>query len=108
MTDQFDLFGSKAARDAAIAQVEENAGDFMDCALFLLENGIEDDALVTGETVRKIVTAVGIVPHHPNAWGALIRTAVKRGLLIETGQWRQMEDIRSHARRTPLYRKARP
>jgi hypothetical protein len=50
-----------------------------------------------------LLTREGVVPHHHNAWGALILHAVSQGLLERTGRWTHMRDRRSHARLTPIY-----
>ena len=102
---QFDLFGSREARDKALAQVSENAGDWMTVAfahLLRLEHGLDH----TGESIRAQLMASGCPPpHHHNAWGALIRCGVTRGVLVDSGRYSQMISRRSHARRTPVYRR---
>jgi len=60
--------------------------------------------MVTGEDVRVLCAEVEIAPHHHNAWGAAINTMVRRGLLVPTGMFTQMKDVRSHARLTRVYR----
>lgn len=57
----------------------------------------------TGEDIRHIIEAQDIRPHHNNAWGALIRKAVIHNLLIETGRWLKMKDVKQHAHRSPEY-----
>lgn len=102
-----DYAASKAARDEALLRVTAHAGtEFMKVGLFAIANLPDGD--VTGEHVRVTLIAKNIRPHHPNAWGALVRTAVRLGLLIETGLYTHMTDVRSHARRTAIYRVARP
>lgn len=104
--DQFSLFEGRAARAEALTQVEDNSGDWMTRAyraLLTIEPGTE----LTGEDVRRHITDGGCsAPHHPNAWGALIRVAVVRGALSDTGRMTQMKAVKSHARRTPVYRRA--
>jgi hypothetical protein len=69
-------------------------------AITLLESG----QFMTGEDVRvAIVNTVG-EPHHHNAWGAMIKSAVKQRLIIPTGKWRPMKLPQSHARVSPIYR----
>jgi peroxiredoxin len=92
---------SELARDAALARVARP--DFMSAALAALA---DLDGDFTGEEIRIWLTQRGIVPHHSNAWGALIRAAVVRHLIEETGEWRKMRAVSSHARRTPVYRRA--
>lgn len=101
-----DYAASVAARDEALDRVALHAGsEFMKAGLFAIANIRNED--VTGEAIRVILVGKGIKPHHPNAWGILVRQAVKLGLLIETGLYTKMTDVRSHARKTQIYRIAR-
>lgn len=102
MGDQFDFFESKKARDEALNQVGENAGDFIDAGIAAIAR-IPCNQQVTGEDIRRALVAAGIVPHHHNAWGSLIRVAIHRKLLVPTGSYRAMSAVKSHARRTPIY-----
>ena len=99
---QLDLFKARAARDEAIARVRGNAGDFVDRALEALR--LSPTRRMTGEDIRVLLTGWGIVPHHHNAWGAVVRAGITRGILEETGAYVSMRDIRSHARKTQVYR----
>jgi hypothetical protein len=99
-----DLF-SKLYRDEALERVQKHAGeDWMASALRCIER-MERGLLVTGEDIRHKVKAEIGSPHHHNAYGALVMAAVKRHLIVKTGQWTNMRDKRSHARMTPVYRK---
>lgn len=101
---QYDMFESKSARDAALNQVEENAGNFTVAALDAIAS-IPSGSIMTGEDIRRAVSNAGIRPHHHNAWGALINIGIKRKLIEPTGDYVHMSDIKSHARRTPVYRR---
>jgi hypothetical protein len=89
----FDINAARAARDEALKTVESNAGEWIDRALSALcmFGGME----VTGEDIRLILVPVVGKPHHHNAWGAMIRTAVTRGILRQTGEWRNMKTHRA-------------
>ncbi len=105
--NQGDLFnpdpeGSRQARDAALEQVGNNSGGFMDRALGAIDLITEGQTL-TGEEIRFRLMQEKIAPHHHNAWGALISAAVRRGLIRETGRWVAMRSTKSKARRTPEY-----
>jgi hypothetical protein len=103
---QFDLFGGRAERDAALARVSANAGNDWMAAAFACLLRLERDLDHTGESIRTQLMAMGCPPpHHHNAWGALIRCGITRGVLVDTGRYSQMESRRSHARRTPVYRR---
>jgi|DEB0MinimDraft_6_1074348.scaffolds.fasta_scaffold04826_4 hypothetical protein len=47
-------------------------------------------------------------PKHPNAWGAAVNKAVRKGLLIPTGAYRKTKRKAGHARALAVYRLARP
>ncbi|MFZ0270967.1 MAG: hypothetical protein WAL34_03870 [Acidobacteriaceae bacterium] len=59
---------------------------------------------VIGEDIRRMLLPHVGHPGSPNAWGALIRRAIKKGLIVATGEYRHMKEKRSHARRTMVYR----
>jgi hypothetical protein len=101
-TEQAELFEAKAARDAALAQVSDNAGDFTATVRRLvcrMPSGLQ----LTGEDIRLECEARGIVPHHHNAWGATINSMVRGRILAQTGKHKSMRTKKSHARRTPVY-----
>lgn len=96
---QLDLEDAIKERDAALASVAANAGSWMERGLEAI-GALPKSFTGTAEEIRLEIKVPP--PHHHNAWGALIRVAVKRGLLAEIGMG-QMKTKRSHARRTPLY-----
>lgn len=96
----FDYAASTQARDVVLKTVAENSGTFIQRALSALAHM---SGPLTGEDIRRRLSERGIEPHHHNAWGALISTAVKRGILIDSGMTVRMKDERSHARKTTLY-----
>lgn len=100
----FDYAASIEARDAGCKIVADNGPDFMALAKAILESLPRGEW--TGEQIRARILANGIAPHHPNAWGSLILSAVKRGFLRPTGRYTPMADVRSHGRQTPIYAKA--
>lgn len=101
--DMIEYVEAKAARDRALDQVLKHAGSLW------VEQGLDiisrmQAGRATGESLRRAMLDIGLhPPHHSNAWGALIRTAVKRGLLAPTGTWQPMATKSSHARQTPVY-----
>lgn len=100
----FDFKGAKAARDRGIRTVASNSGKWIDQAKALaraLPSGWEG----TGEDLRVQLLLGGLaVPHHHNVWGALIRYLILRGVLLEIAM-SHCRTVKSHARKTPLYRK---
>jgi len=103
---QMDLFAGRADRNASLTRVAKNSGNFMSDAIatFRIElQGFVPHERVTGEDIRVALTDCGIAPHHPNAWGALTRILILRGMLIPTDEFRHMKSRRSHARMTRVY-----
>jgi hypothetical protein len=101
MAEQLDIFGAKAARDAGMATVEANAGDWFPAALAYIQGLVHWRG--TGEDLRMLITPVLGPPHHRNVWGALVSQAVRRRLLIRTGERVRMYTEKSHARTTDVY-----
>lgn len=63
----------------------------------------------TGEQVRDwLRTKTRAKPTHHNAYGALIRTAIGRGLLKPTGTYTRMIAKASHGRSTAIYKVIAP
>lgn len=104
-----DLFAhaAKLDRDAALSRVAANAEPWTEQALKAISRS-HMPATFTGEDIRRLVTDAIGSPHHPNAFGALVNLAVRRGMIAKTGQWTAMTGPKSHARQTPLYRKVTP
>lgn len=94
---------AKRAGDEAMAQVASHNPSWMEKAITHIRAFSAGGAL-TGEQIRYSVTNAGLgEPGSPNAWGALIRLAIKRGYLIHSGRYEPMTDKRSHGRKTPVY-----
>jgi hypothetical protein len=106
-----DYLAGQQARDAVLASVERSNQDWFNLAYLQLEqfarHGCPDYANtehgLTGEEIVAMLKPHCGKPHHSNAIGALICKAVRRGLLVHTGQYRKMKNVGSHARRTPVY-----
>lgn len=87
---QLDMFAAKADRDAALEQVEHNGLPWMEYALAALR-WLPAGMTGTAEDFRGALWDRGLEsPHHHNAWGALIMNAVRRKLLVPTGEYRAM------------------
>ena len=92
-------------RDKALAQVAENAMPYTKQAAQLIDR-LNPGTDWTGEDIRIYIEGKIGKPHHHNAWGAIINSAVRRKTLIKTNQYRQMKTPKSHARATPVYVRA--
>jgi hypothetical protein len=97
-------------KEKGIKEVSEHNENWMGKALdvssrFVGLLPLGDD--FTGEDLRLMLesTEVGS-PKHPNAYGALINTLIKRKIIVPTGEHRQMKDRTSHSRSTPVYKSA--
>jgi hypothetical protein len=100
MTKQL-TFSAIIARDEGLERVSTRSQQFM-------ANGILAIAKLppgeyTGEQIRLLLFRQHISPHHHNAWGALIMSAVRKGLLFDTGKVANMQTRASHARKTTVY-----
>jgi hypothetical protein len=103
-----DMFGWRDAerarheRDAALQRVSSNAGRWIDRAMAAISLVPAFEG--TAEDLRFRLVRDGLEPpHHHNAWGAVTRKALDRGLLKRTGKLRAMTGAKSHARRTEVY-----
>lgn len=56
------------------------------------------------EAAREFCESVGVVPTHPNAWGALVSSMAVADEIQMTGRWAPSRAPRSHARLQPLWR----
>lgn len=98
----FDLARAKAAREAGIELATAANEAFMDNAMRVIE-ALKPGSHVTGEVVRKRCEQLGIRPKTPKSWGALTMDAIRRGLLVPTGQYVTPHDVKSHACKKPSY-----
>jgi hypothetical protein len=95
---------AERARDAAMAQVLEHAGEtWRHDAMTLIRDRLAGQE-VLAEEFRALCEAEGVKPHHCNAWGGLTAALVKAGVIEDTGRVEKSRDPRSHARRQPVWR----
>ena len=101
----FDLAGSRKNRDLGMASTITSNAIWHDQALAMLQPLRGSKREVTGEDVRAWLVANGIdQPQTPHAYGALISHMVRIKMLEDTGRVSRMSLVRSHARRTPVWR----
>ena len=105
-----DYLASSQARDEGMQKVTVNNKEWMALALLQLEQiarshdgWANTEYGVTGEDIRVMLIPYIGKPHSSNAWGVLICEAVRRKMIVATGQYRSMKDKRSHARKTAVY-----
>lgn len=97
-----DLIASRAERDESLERVAANNQDFITQSLDLIKQ-LPFGWTGTGEDISQLTADAGLIPLHPNAYGALTKTALTRRLIRKTGQWVPMRKRTSHARCTPKY-----
>ena len=95
---------AEEARDAALKRITENAGEDWKISCLQVLLGIKRGTLLTGEIFRKKCSGLGLIPHHPNAWGGLIMGMIKQGLMEDVGDYRKTQDPKSHARKSIIYK----
>ncbi len=100
------LFSGELLRDEGISQVSEHNGSWMDACVEESKRYVSYRMEgFTGEDLRFHLSREVGCPSHPNAYGALINTLVRRKIIRPTGEYRAMKDDRSHARKTAVYTK---
>jgi hypothetical protein len=99
-----DLFGDEAVvrRNRALRQVSEHAGSEFTDAVTSVVATLRGEW--TGEQIRIHCEAVGVIPHHHNAWGAVVNALLRNKVLIDTGRVTRMRGPKSNARKTTIYR----
>ena len=100
--DEFDLFSSKTERDRGLDLVADHAAEWMERYLIMVRR------LPTGWTgiAERFREMMGEDrPHDPHAWGAATNVAIRERLLEPTGRYLSMSAIKSHARKSPEYRR---
>jgi len=101
MTAQLAL--ALEAKRVNLGRVLEHAGDNWQFLARLVVRTMHGQT-VTGEDIRLRCAELNINPHHANAWGAFVSLMVKEGKLIPTGKYVPMKAVKSHARKTALYK----
>lgn len=79
MPEQLQL--GEALRDEGIGRVWSNAGEWRTVAVAAVEQLASAGGTFTAEDVR----AIAGDPPHPNAFGALLATCARRGLITKVG-----------------------
>jgi hypothetical protein len=101
---------SEFNREEAMRQGRAGMGRVADAnPVFSIQFGQYLDRLPRGwegtcEDIRRIWK--GVRPKHPNAWGSCWGAAKRRGVLVELHKQVHMTAVRSHGRKTHIYRKA--
>jgi hypothetical protein len=100
------IFTGNELKEKGLKQVSEHNENWMFEAVGACEWYVYNLTPFTGEDIRIYLEKRGFKPKHPNTWGALINTLIKRKIIVPTGEHRKMKDKTSHARSTPVYKAA--
>lgn len=104
MSDQLTLEDAVTARDKAIEQVERNAYEhWLDVAYEAIRTIAQTEGTFTADEVWRLIDWTGATTHEPRAMGAVMKRAVKDGLIEPTGQYRKSTRPQCHARPQPVY-----
>jgi hypothetical protein len=100
----YNLFNQPAivARDKGIAKVSEGSPTWIELAHKTIP--LYPESTATGEDLKVFLRERIGDPRHHNAYGAMVMGAVRKGILIGTGEFPTMKLKKSHARRNQLYR----
>jgi hypothetical protein len=97
------LFNGKMLRDRGIEKVSVNNESWMDECERLARKLVHRHSDFTGEDIRFFCQGIVDEPKSPNAWGALIKTLIKRKVIVPTGRYVNPKDRASHARKIQVY-----
>lgn len=103
---QPELILGEQLRNEGCAQVAENNQPWFNIALgAVLDFTRAQTGYFTIVDIRKHLDNAGIPTLHPNCIGALIRTARRCGVLIDTGRAVKSSIPSARARRVPVYQR---
>ena len=94
-----DINAAENNRDEGMSLALENSTEEWKDAVYNYIRALPVGWLGTGEDIRTACPP----SHAPQAWGAIINTAVRRDWLRPTGQYKKMKARSSHARETRIY-----
>ena len=87
----------EVARDAGIALVVENAGEYFAAHVWAVIRAMPIGTIFTGETLRHRCEDAGIVAHVPQAWGGVMAKMPMSPMVMKTGRKVKPKDVKSHA-----------
>ena len=93
----FDPEVAKCLRDKGMSDVLVNSGDFASDVAKVIDLVSASGVVFSNDDIRKRAVELGVgEPHHPNAWGAAICGAARRGAIKRVG-YRRSEAKSRHA-----------
>lgn len=105
MTDQLSLEDAIAARDKGIQQAEDHAHQqWLDVAYNAIVTLAQQKDTFTADDLWRIIDWTGATTHEPRAMGAVVKRAVRDGIIEPTGSYVKSARKVNHARPQPVYR----
>lgn len=85
--DAFSQDGEQRKR-IGIKQVEDHNPSFCDTITGIIAALVMVKATITSDDVRNAAAIAGVErPNHPNAWGAAMTSAARKGFIEKTGEY---------------------
>lgn len=93
-------------QDAALQRVHKRTWDWQENAIGALVPNLQELTpwKFMGEDLRPLVVPVAGEPKHSNCWGAFIKEAVNRKLIVATGEFGRTQLSSSNSRQSQYYR----
>jgi len=99
---EFNLSASQSFKEIGQDEVWKNEGAlWKEVALSALEELCLHFSEITSDLFQK---SFELKPHHPNAYGALMRQAGRNGWIAKTGRYIPSERIEAHGRMIPIWK----
>ena len=104
--EEYDLTTGKELKKRGQKRVLANAGDgWRERALSVVFDVATDNRELTMADVRRRGVSDGLdEPHHPNAWGALLKAAAQEGWIEQTESFRQSDLQSARARMVRVWK----
>lgn len=104
--DLIEYADAARSRDAALAQVSSNSGDWFDLAMICFERILPElPDKFTPEAWKAHIVPMAGRPHHENAWGPVAMKAAKLGWIEKTGEYGHSTSLASKKTVAPYYRR---
>lgn len=102
---EIDIKAGRELRDSGVDSVLSHAGEDWRTRVAKYVTLLPAGETFIAEDIRLACESLGVHASHPNAWGGMFLRLVGSGLIVATGEYRQMKDKRSHARKSQVYKK---
>lgn len=107
MIHQADLFDTASnLKEQGQKKVLDHSGEWRERAIEMIVSLTKSCRVFTAEDLRMLAHGRLDEPHHCNAWGAIMTTACKRGLIVKTGEYVASSFPSSHGRMIAVWKAA--